>query len=42
MWLLGARVLLNVSASEEAAAAREGYFAGVEDRWALVGLHGFC
>ncbi len=39
IWFLGARVL-DVPASEETATAREGYFAGIEDRGTLVGFHG--
>jgi hypothetical protein len=40
IWFLAARVLLDVPASEETATAREGNFAGIEDRGALVGFHG--
>ncbi len=36
-----AQVLLDVSACEETATAREGYFAGIDDRGAHVRFHGF-
>ncbi len=42
IWFLGARVLLDVPASEETATACKGYFAGIEDRGALVGFHCLC